>query len=237
VHSNVNTFGAQLRHFARSVDIVDDEVFELVRKLMYRYVRKELGVTYFEVMRDQLIDNEPGLKMFWSIEDRDHLWRISQPDGSPTNLVTRAFAEQRAMWVVGDVRGVAGAHRSARVHGLAQHQHFGEHQRPDRPGDHAGQLRNLLPLRALPREAGVHGQSERGVRAGMLHARTADAILGGSVDGGGWIPLREAASPPVPFDFAADRTIIVPRFPDGSLNEDRLHEALRRRVESLLIKA
>ena len=101
MHSNVSTFAGQLRHFAKSVDIVDDEIFERVRHLIYKYVRNELGAAYFEVMRDQFIETDPGLKMFWSSEDRDHVWRIHQASGSPTNLITRVFVEQRALWVVG----------------------------------------------------------------------------------------------------------------------------------------
>lgn len=70
--------------------------------------------------------------------------------------------------------------------------------------------------------------------AGMLHARTTAAA---DTDGGepaGWIPVREQESPPPPFDFAAERIVQVPRSRTGDLNESRLREVLRRRIEALL---
>ena len=91
--STTSTFANQLRHFARAVDIVDDEIFDRVRQLIYKYVKTELGAAYFELMRDQPLDQEPALKMFWSSEDEDHLWPVRRPDGSYTNAVAAAFAE------------------------------------------------------------------------------------------------------------------------------------------------
>jgi hypothetical protein len=100
VTSADNTFAAQLRHFARSVDIVDDRVFERVRMLMYKYVKDELGAAYFELMRGQAVGNDPGLRMFWSSEEKDHSWPIKQADGSYTNVVTLAYEKEQPLWVV-----------------------------------------------------------------------------------------------------------------------------------------
>jgi hypothetical protein len=104
VTSADNTFAGQLRHFARSVDIVDDRVFERVRMLMYKYVKDELGAAYFELMRGQAMGNEPGLRMFWSSEEKDHSWPIKQADGSYTNLVTLAYGKEQPLWIVGQDR-------------------------------------------------------------------------------------------------------------------------------------
>jgi hypothetical protein len=98
------TFASQLRHFARSVDIVDDNIFDRVRGLVYKYVRNELGAEYFEVLREQPIEDEPALKMFWSSEDSDHFWRIRGSDGSFTNPITQAFGQNQCLWVVGNDR-------------------------------------------------------------------------------------------------------------------------------------
>ena len=51
--------------------------------------------------------------------------------------------------------------------------------------------------------------------AGMLHART---LVSSDTEGGepaGWIPVREKASPDPPFDFAAERILVVPRTRGG----------------------
>ena len=100
VTSADNTFAGQLRHFARSVDIVDDRIFERVRLLMYKYVKDELGAAYFELMRDQPIGSDSGLRMFWSSEEKDHAWPVKQADGSCTNIVTLACYKRQPLWIV-----------------------------------------------------------------------------------------------------------------------------------------
>ena len=121
---NANTFAGQLKHFAKSVDIVDDDVFDRVRQLIYKYVRGELQAEYFEVDRAQEADGETGLRMFWSSEDHDHIWRLQNADKSYLNCVTRAFALGQPMWIVasdkapladaGEVHGpMVSRHRSA----------------------------------------------------------------------------------------------------------------------------
>ncbi len=70
--------------------------------------------------------------------------------------------------------------------------------------------------------------------AGMLHARTTAAADADGGEPAGWIPVREQESPPPPFDFAAERIVQVPRSRTGDLNESRLREMLRRRIEALL---
>lgn len=66
--------------------------------------------------------------------------------------------------------------------------------------------------------------------AGMLHALT-NAPTG---QPRAWIPVREADSPDVPFDFAAERILVVPRTDDGALMQAGLRNSLRRRVQALL---
>jgi Predicted nucleotide-binding protein containing TIR-like domain len=70
--------------------------------------------------------------------------------------------------------------------------------------------------------------------AGMLHARTTAAADADGREPAGWIPVREQESPPPPFDFAAERIVQVPRSRTGDLNESRLREMLRKRIEALL---
>jgi hypothetical protein len=100
VAPKINTFAAELKHFAKSVDIVDDKTFDGVRKLIYRYVRTELDAEYFELMSEQAIGSERGLRTFWSSEEKDHVWPIRSPDGAFTNPVTAAFVSDRPLWIV-----------------------------------------------------------------------------------------------------------------------------------------
>ena len=66
--------------------------------------------------------------------------------------------------------------------------------------------------------------------AGMLHSPT-NAPTDRPT---GWIPIREADSAAMPFDFAHERTVIVPRDDEGSLDGERFEEELERRIKGVL---
>lgn len=53
----------------------------------------------------------------------------------------------------------------------------------------------------------------------------------------GWIPIREESSPPAPFDVASARMLHVPRYEDGTLDEDALRQQLTDRIEGMLHQA
>ena len=370
--STENTFAGQLRHFARSVDIVDDRIFENIRILMYKYVKDELGASYFELMRGQNLDTDPALKMFWSVDEKDHYWPIKKPDGSYTNAVTMAYAQQQPLWIVDQDKrplneagkledqwsrnldlpsyrpvkdqpvrmlvvlplrrqrslGVCYFESSAHIgitevakvelllladaiailielyeanraqsamtssaifelqerleqarfpqltkphfflafsnqadhhvttiirealHLFSEQLDFTDWQRIDESGDVNAQIVKEIarsrfgicylsePARE-PTEGGVKYADNSNVvfEAGMLHARTAANAAGDGDEPAGWIPMRETSSPPAPFDFRAERTLEIPRFEDGSLNEDRLLDTLTERITRLLGEA
>jgi len=367
--AKANTFANQLRHFARAVDIVDDAIFDRIRELVYRYVKNELGAEYFELLREQPIAGQPGLKMFWSSENLNHFWPVRGADTLYTNLVTQSFGQNQPLWVVGkDKRPLREAEElqdqwghdvelssyepsveqqtrtlvamplrakaplglylfescsylgitevaktelrilgnaigilldlyevnrnqskltesaifelqdqleSAKFPRLAKpHFFFASSTRADQPvtmvikevlrkfsdrldftdwsrmtesGNIATQIaREITQSRFgicyLSEPAGAEGTTQFGYvdnpnvvfEAGMLHATTAANEPGDGAEPTGWIPVREANSPPAPFDFAAERTVYVPRFEDGSLNEERLRAVLTERVQGLL---
>jgi hypothetical protein len=336
---------------------------------MYKYVKDELGAAYFELMRGQAVGNDPGLRMFWSSEEKDHSWPIKQADGSYTNVVTLAYEKEQPLWIVDHDR---------RPLSEAEKLEDQWSRNPDLPAyqparDHAVRTVVVLPLRrqrslgvcyfetltdigitevakvelqrladaiaillelyeanlvqtsmtsaaifelqerlekakfpqltrphfflAFPSQADKHvtaiiqevlrkfstrleftdwtrmvesgnvnvqiakeitrsrfgicylsepakESGEAGVEyidnpnvlfeAGMLHARTAATEAEDGSEPTGWIPMREALSPPAPFDFSSERILKVPRFDDGGLNEDRLRHVLTERVTTLL---
>jgi hypothetical protein len=368
VKSSLDTFGSELRHFARSVDIVDDDIFDRVRQPIYKYVRNELDATYFELMREQPFDRETGLKTFWSSDERDNLWRLRQSDGSYTNLVALAFGEDHPLWIVGEngdtLRGanklddewmhnpallpyqpmadqairtlivlplrrkrplgvcylectqsigitdVAKTELQMLAEAIAILLELYETNRSQSSSTSSAifELNEKLDAARFPRLTRPHffiAHSNRaddavkrvifevldefadkveftnwekmsgsgninvqiandivrsrfgicylsepsdtpdgGIRyidnpnvvfeAGMVHARTAMDDPNDRGQPTGWIPLREVASPPAPFDFASERILLIPRLNDGKLNEERLRDSLRRRIDSLL---
>ena len=69
----------------------------------------------------------------------------------------------------------------------------------------------------------------------MLHELRDDP---GDSDAARWIPVREGMeiSTPLPFDFAGDRILVVPRDEtSGEVDTDQLAEGLRTAVRSLIV--
>lgn len=102
--AKTSTFAGQLKHFAQTVDIVDDGIFNQVRSLVCKYVTHELNSEYFELLRSETVgsngDRQIWLRTFWSSDEKMHLWPIRDGGGSYTNPVTEAFDKIRPMWIV-----------------------------------------------------------------------------------------------------------------------------------------
>ena len=101
-----DTFGTQLLHFARSVDIVSDSTMERARDLVSKYVDEWFGAKYFEFMREREYDDGDGqlrnrLTVRWS-SDRsvERVWSIRTDGGAYTNPVTMSFDTNRPLSVV-----------------------------------------------------------------------------------------------------------------------------------------
>lgn len=65
--------------------------------------------------------------------------------------------------------------------------------------------------------------------SGMFHALTSDPNGRSN-----WIPIREEKSTSPPFDFAADRLLIVKRTAQEKLDEKKFRVSFKRRLESLI---
>jgi hypothetical protein len=97
---SLRTFGDYLRHFARSVDIVDERTIEEIRKLVYTYVRSELEATYFSLASEQIVDGRIGLRTVWTTENEEHATTIRTSDGSYSSQISVAFGERIPLWIV-----------------------------------------------------------------------------------------------------------------------------------------
>ncbi len=96
----VRTFGNYLRHFTRSVDIVDDRIFEAVRQLVYKYVRDELGATYFSLACTQVVNDVAVLKTLWSSEGEEHFTPIRSSADEYHSQISVSFGQQKPLWIV-----------------------------------------------------------------------------------------------------------------------------------------
>jgi hypothetical protein len=100
VSKNVQTFGDYLRHFARSVDIVDEHTIDEVKDLVYAYVRNELEAGYFSLASEQPVDGRVGLRTIWSTTNEDYSTTIRTPEGGYSSQISVAFGERKPLWIV-----------------------------------------------------------------------------------------------------------------------------------------
>lgn len=363
----VTSFGDYLQQFARSVDIVDENTIEQVRRLVYNYVERELGAAYFSLATETKVDGKPALQTFWSTGDESHTTTIRTPEGKYGSQLSVAFDQRHPLWVVderqrplrlcdeyldlwsgvkvlpkyeapkvnrdmrtsivvplvhwGNVLGVMylestsyldisdvakdelslfsdalailfDLHRANRaqiqgtkdaisglqailrestfphltkpqifvassqraddeVRGLIQEvlDEFStiltvvQWDRIERSGSITTQLIEQIATSRFgicyfsePAPDGQTGYVDNPnvlFEAGMLHSLT-NSPVGRPT---GWLPVREKTSPRIPFDFAAERILEVPRSANGEINEQKLQNELRKRIEALLSEA
>jgi hypothetical protein len=96
----VKTFGDYLRHFVRSIDIVDERTFEEIRNLVYDYVRDELEAAYFSLACEQTVDGRPGLRTAWSTTNEEHATTVRTSTGNYSSQICVSFDQRKPLWIV-----------------------------------------------------------------------------------------------------------------------------------------
>lgn len=94
-----NTFADNLLQFARTVDIVNTEIFDHAKSIVERYVKEALSVSYFEFMRETTVSGAQGLETVWATSQK-HSDPIKSQDDNYTNQICFAFGECVPLWVV-----------------------------------------------------------------------------------------------------------------------------------------
>jgi hypothetical protein len=105
VRDQTGTFASELRHFSRSVDIVNDQVFDRVREIIYKYVRDDLEVACFELMNEiEMANGAPGLQTFWNNRGKGHVQAI-RSNGQVSSMMAASFAQRKPLWVISPDKG------------------------------------------------------------------------------------------------------------------------------------
>jgi hypothetical protein len=102
--SQVGTFGSHLQHFARSVDIVDEQTLDDARNLVHEYIQEELDAAYFELATVHLVDDAAGLRTRWSSENKNFSSTIRTAEGGYSSQLAVSFDTGRPLWIVSPQR-------------------------------------------------------------------------------------------------------------------------------------
>lgn len=97
----VGTFATHLQHFARSVDIVDQDTLSSVRDLIFEYLRDQFDAEYLELSIQHQVNHVPGLRTFWSSSQRDFSSQVRDAGGSYTSQTALSYDTKQPLWIVG----------------------------------------------------------------------------------------------------------------------------------------
>src|SRR4051794_36023978 len=99
------TFGEELLHFAHSVDIIDSDACEKVRKLVASYFNDVLKLAFWEVQTDhRLVDGCRGLETCQTNGSYWTNWKpnptvIRTENGGYKDQTTWAYDTRNILWI------------------------------------------------------------------------------------------------------------------------------------------
>ncbi len=92
-------FGDRIDEFVLSVDIMDEETFHDLLRLIELYVQEHLNVAYFSVLDESTVNNQTGLRTIWSSREERPAYSVDKESGY-TSHSAYTFGENRPIWVV-----------------------------------------------------------------------------------------------------------------------------------------
>jgi hypothetical protein len=94
-------FGERITEFVLSIDIMDQETFTDLLKLIQIYVNEHLNVAYFSVLDETIVDDQQGLRTLWSTRDEAPSYTVDN-EGGYASHTAYTFGENKPIWVVSD---------------------------------------------------------------------------------------------------------------------------------------
>lgn len=92
-------FGQRLHEFVLSADIMEDDTFKDLLKLISKYVNEHLDVVYFSVLDEITINDQQGLQTRWSTRDEPISYTVDKDNGY-TSHTAYTYGENRPIWIV-----------------------------------------------------------------------------------------------------------------------------------------
>ncbi|NEP18942.1 MAG: GAF domain-containing protein, partial [Leptolyngbya sp. SIO4C1] len=95
------SFGQELRHFARSVDVFQEEKLREIQQMLKSYLSEKFYMYKLEFLRETTIDGEPGLAPQWDKTDKYGSYKVYQEDQTtPNGQNALCYATGRPLWIV-----------------------------------------------------------------------------------------------------------------------------------------
>jgi len=95
------SYGAALRSFANSIDILRDDEFKSVLSATKEYLENNFNVTTVERLSEVVSEGIPKLAPSFG-DDQYDLYPVRNEDGTPNGISSAAFTTKRNLWVTPD---------------------------------------------------------------------------------------------------------------------------------------
>lgn len=161
----IRTFGRQLRHFAKSTDILHKDDFNELRRMCWEYLKQSFSMDKVELLLETKVGQRPHLVPQWDRTDRYGAYPVEDPKrpGEPNGLNALAFISGDPLWItgVGSQEATLSEENTAYqdlwsdIQDLPRFRRFEEEHRPLRP-KHTRTLVSI-PLRTAGTAGPVYG--------------------------------------------------------------------------------
>ena len=92
-------FSERINEFVLSIDIMDQETFFDLLKLIQVFVNEHLDIAYFSVLDETVVNNQQGLRTLWSIREEVPSYTVDKEGGYAYHSAY-TFGENKPIWVV-----------------------------------------------------------------------------------------------------------------------------------------
>lgn len=100
LQGRLRTFGEDLRHFARSLDILDRALCNQVADIVKEYLDRTLSVHYVEIVAPTIVNGEPGIETVYSSTGERHATSLRHEDGTFRTQLAMCFGAGVPLWLV-----------------------------------------------------------------------------------------------------------------------------------------
>ena len=101
MHPIKRTFGENLIHFVRSIDIVDSETKDSLLSLVQSYLLEELGIKFFTFQVESIVNDRIGLRTTdWHRGGERSSFTIKDDKSNYQGQVSLSYDQRKPLWIV-----------------------------------------------------------------------------------------------------------------------------------------
>ena len=93
------TFGSDLERISLATDSISEMDLQRVYEACFSYVKRELRINKLELLREEPVDDGPGLKPILDTNDSYPAYPIRKPDGSPNGINAFSYLNDQNLWL------------------------------------------------------------------------------------------------------------------------------------------